>query len=379
MKGRFSTSRPAVSRRVISTVYRLAAVCALVAGCIATSWAQGEVQAGVVAGRAFGSVPATAPSVLRGRVFVPQSSMVAAEDKGKRAHTNVRLMIPVDDANPFETPPYSGYLYETPASLACIYGLVTQISGCDPNLTVNQPTGGSQTIAVVDAYDNPTVAGDLAYFSAQFGIPFSPSKFHVVYATPDGSAPPIDISGGWELESALDVEYAHAMAPKANLYLVEARSNSFSDLASAVQVAVNLIRCGQRTACPSTATGKGEISMSWGGEEWGDELRIDAAFVPSTAPGVVFLAATGDYPGTSYPSVSPYVIAVGGTTIARSLSTGKVIKEISWSDAGGGISPYEAAPAYQTANSAVKSMIGTRRGTPECGSGSKPGDRRMGL
>ena len=88
----------------------------------------------------------------------------------------------------------------------------------------------------------------------------------MVYAS--GTKPPLDSSGGWEIEEALDVEYAHAMAPNAKIYLVEANSNSFSDLFVAVKVASNLIACGQTATCPSGSTGKGEVSMSWGGSEF---------------------------------------------------------------------------------------------------------------
>ena len=92
------------------------------------------------------------------------------------------------------------------------------------------PTGEARRIAIVDAYDDPVAAHDLAFFSAQFGLPFDPDKFKVVYAS--GTKPATDPSGGWEVEEALDIEYAHAMAPHAMIYLVEAATNSFSDLFS---------------------------------------------------------------------------------------------------------------------------------------------------
>ncbi len=142
-----------------------------------------------------------------------------------------------------------------PASLACLYGVTRPIPWCNPNKTKNTPNGGSQTIAIVDAYDDPNAAADLAFFSSQFGLPFSSSKFQVVYA--GGSVPPQDPTGGWELEEALDIEYSHAMAPNAKLYLVEANSNYNSDLYAAVQVASNLVACGQTTTCPPHSKGQG--------------------------------------------------------------------------------------------------------------------------
>ena len=169
------------------------------------------------------TAPIKKPMIMRGTVVVPASSQLNVADLGKRAHTNVRYILPVF-SSPDEAPPYTGYAYETPASIACIYGTVTALTGCNPNTVTNTPTGGSQSIAIVDAYDDPNAPSDLAYFSAQFGLPFSPEKFEVVYQTP-GVQPYQDYTGGWELEESLDIEFAHAMAPNAKLYLVEANSN----------------------------------------------------------------------------------------------------------------------------------------------------------
>ncbi len=277
-----------------------------------------------------------------GTVIIPPSNQAALEDRGARAHTNLRLVM-APSASPSELPPYLGYGYETPASLACIYRLVAPIRGCNPNSTINNPNGGSQSIAIVDAFDDPGAAADLAYFSSQFGLPFDPDKFKVVYA--QGTQPGTDPSGGWEIEESLDIEYAHAMAPHAMLYLVEANTNSFSDLFGAVLVAANLIQCGKTTTCPSGAHGKGEISMSWGGGEFPNEADYDWVF---TGRNVVYLAATGDSAGVIYPSASPNVIGVGGTSTARSLQTGNLIQEIAWSDTGGGLSYYEPTPPYQS-------------------------------
>lgn len=277
-----------------------------------------------------------------GTVIIPESNHLNTEDTGIKAHTNLRLVMP-PSVSPSEAPPFANYGYETPASLACVYRVVAPTSGCNPNSTTNTPNGGSQTIAIVDAYDDPRAASDLAFFSAQFGLPFSADRFKVVYAS--GKKPGTDPSGGWELEEALDIEYSHAMAPHAMLYLVEANTNSFNDLFSAVLVAANLVRCGHTSACDGDANGKGEISMSWGGSEFATEVNYDFVF---TGANVVYLAASGDSAGVIYPSASPNVIGVGGTSTARSLSTGNLIREIAWSDAGGGLSFYEPTPSYQS-------------------------------
>jgi kumamolisin len=187
----------------------------------------------------------------KGSIVIPSSSVENPGDRGKRAHTNIRMFVPAGGfKSPLSAaggPPYSGYFFETPASVACVYKLVTGIAGCNPTTVTANPTGGSKAIAIVDSFDDPNAASDLAYFSHQFGLPAA--SFQVVYA--NGTRPRSDL--GWELEESLDIEWSHAMAPKAKIYLVEAASNSVSDLFSAVQVASNLV----------AAAGGGEVSMSW--------------------------------------------------------------------------------------------------------------------
>jgi len=303
------------------------------------------------------------PLVVPGTLVIPASSQINAADKGKRAHTNLRFILPAT-SSPLEAPPYSGYGYDTPASLACIYQVVTPVAGCNPNTTTNTPSGGSQTIAIVDAYDDPEAYGDLAYFSDQFGISFNPAMFSVVYAS--GSQPATDPTGGWELEESLDIEYAHAMAPNAMLYLVEADSNSNADLFAAVQVASNLVACGQTTTCPTASKGKGEVSMSWGEGEYSGETKWDSYF---KTPNVVYVASAGDSAGVIYPSASPYVVSAGGTSNARNLTDGSLIAQITWSDAGGGLSSYEPIPSYQ---SGIASIAGKSRATPDISSNANP-------
>jgi kumamolisin len=290
-------------------------------------------------------------------VTVPASSHATPGDAGVRMHANVRYMA---GFSPSELPPYSGYGYETPASLACLYGLAPHTQGCNPNSTVQDATGGSQTIAIVDAYDDPNAAADLAFFSSQFGLPYSSSKFKVVYAS--GSQPPQDPTGGWEFEETLDIEYAHAMAPKATIYLVEAASNYNSDLFPAIEVASNLVVCGKTTACPAGSKGRGEVSMSFAGEEFAQEASLDSFF---TTPGVVYFAASGDSSGVTYPCASPNVVCAGGTTDSRSLETGNLIAQISWTEAGGGLSAYEPTPRYQSQNPFIARQLQGARGVPD--------------
>ena len=297
-------------------------------------------------------------------VVIPASSRSASTDLGQRSHANVRFLA---GPSPDELPPFAGYAYETPASLACVYGLVSPSRGFNPNSTTKNPTGGSETIAIVDAYDDPNAAADLAFFSAQFGLPYSASKFKVVYA--QGAEPEEDPTGGWELEESLDIEYAHAMAPNATIYLVEAASNYDSDLFPAILVASNLVACGKTTTCPAGSKGKGEVSMSFGGEEFAQEAELDSYF---TTPNVVYFAASGDESGVGYPCASPNVVCVGGTSNSRSLETGNLIAQIAWSDAGGGVSYYEPIPKYQASNPFIARQLQGYRGVPDVSATANP-------
>lgn len=240
----------------------------------------------------------------------------------------------------------------TPAQIRHAYGFdsIPNVSGV-PN------DGKGLIIAIVDAYDDPTIANDLQTFIAQFGLPQmnglstqSPCSvaagphpcFQKVYA--HGAVPPTN--AGWALEIALDVEWAHAIAPGADILLVEANSNSLADLLDAVDVAVS--------------DGAKVVSMSWGGSEFFTESLYDYHF--SNPTGVTFTAASGDSgTGVIWPSASPYVVGVGGTTLQLD-SSSNVISETAWSGSGGGISAYEAEPTYQT-NYGV--MGGGGRGVPD--------------
>ncbi|HTV57082.1 MAG TPA: peptidase S8/S53 subtilisin kexin sedolisin [Terriglobia bacterium] len=297
-----------------------------------------------------------------GTVIIPESSQANVSDAGIRAHTNFEVFVP-QGLTPDEAPPFPGYAFETPASLACIYRLVTAVSGCNPNTVTANASGGSKAIAIVDAYDDPWAGPDLAYFSDQFGLPFSPSQLTVVYA--NGTQPSMDNTGEWELEESTDIEYVHAMAPNAHIFLVEAASNSISDLLSAVVVANNEVLCGQAN-CPSGGSGAGEVSMSWGTDEFPAETSLDSYF---RSKGIVYFAATGDTPGTAWPSTSPNVVAAGGTTTARGPSSGNLLYEITWTDAGGGLSPYEGRPAYQNS---ISYLVGSQRGVPDLSLDSNP-------
>jgi len=218
-------------------------------------------------------------------------------------------------------------------------------------------TGGANTIVIVDAFDYPTALNDFNVFSTQFGLPRETSTdvlassntvFQVVYA--NGRKPRANC--GWAQEAALDIEWAHAMAPGAKIVLVEAATNSFVDLFAAVDVA-------------STIPGAKEVSMSWGGSEFSSEASNDFHF-PS-GNGIVYFASSGDTGGASiYPSASPFVVAAGGTHVNTN-SSGAFVSETGWSGSGGGPSKYEPRPAYQNGF-----VVGASRGIPDISSDADP-------
>ena len=223
-------------------------------------------------------------------------------------------------------------------------------------MTVN-PTGGSRAIAIVDAYHYPTAMSDLAVFSAQFGLPApTTANFQVIYA--DGRRP--QVNSDWNIEEALDIEWAHAMAPNAKIYLVEAASAGYADLFTAISKANSLLS----SANPSG----GEVSMSWGGSEFSSETFYDRYF---TQPGVVYFAAAGDSPGVIWPSTSPNVVSAGGTSVSRNPNDGTFLQELAWQSGGGGPSLYETLPSPQIGVS-VSSIPLTRRGTPDVAADADP-------
>lgn len=199
--------------------------------------------------------------------------------------------------------------------------------------------GTGQTIAIVDAYDayySGTLVADLAAFNSTYGLPAC--DLHV--ATPQGTP---SFNSGWAQEITLDVEWAHAIAPKATILLIETQSNSFADLFGGIDAAVS----AQANV----------VSMSWGGGEFAGETTFDSHF---NAPGITFVASSGDTGGkTQYPAVSPYVVGVGGTSLKVD-SSGNWLSETGWSGSGGGSSQYETKPSYQ--NGVVN---GSKRASPD--------------
>jgi subtilase family serine protease len=226
------------------------------------------------------------------------------------------------------------------------------------NLVANQ--GAGQTIALIEAFDDANLEADLGVFDTQFSLPDCTTAngcFTKIYAT--GTKP--GSNKDWALEESLDVEWAHAIAPQAKIMAVEAAGQGTSQLLSAVGVAVS--------------NGATVVSMSFGIDEFSTETTADGRFKTQH---VVFVASSGDSGhGVFYPSASPYVVAVGGTTLNLD-SNGVWESETAWScksalscellgGSSGGQSAYEPEPAYQNG---VQSS--GKRGVPDVAYDANP-------
>jgi subtilase family serine protease len=226
-----------------------------------------------------------------------------------------------------------------PPSLAVAYGTVNVVGGNG---------GAGVTIAITDAFHYANVEADLNFFSTDMGLP--------PCTTQNGCFKNVDQNGGtnfcgsdrgWETETMLDVEWAHAMAPNAKIVLVEGCTNDDSDLATAVQTAVKI-------------EGANFVSNSWGEDEFPEELQEDASWV---GLGVPLLFASGDSGAPAiYPCQSIYATCIGGTLLHLDSNFHRT-SETAWGGSGGGCSLYESAPSYQTSNGV--SLCSPHRAAPD--------------
>jgi len=307
-----------------------------------------------------GSTGAASPDVLSaptpqiGHIYVPESSR---EQPAGFAHTTYVLRS-IDGSKPgpissaadeaaLPGPDATTTSLETPQSLGCLYVKSPSYAGCVPHGLGGggggPSAGGYGAIAIVDAYDNPNAATDVTTFNAQW--PLAATSFTKIYANGNGSCTTPPPNAGWALEESLDIEWAHVFAPNAAIILVEACSNSDTDLFYAEQVAFNYI------ATNFSTTG-GQVSNSWQGGEFSGQIADDPLFADyhyiggqGWKPPILAFASSGDggYEGatTGYPSGNPWLISAGGTTVLRKTGTLAFSSESCWSGSGGGISTYE--------------------------------------
>jgi subtilase family serine protease len=193
--------------------------------------------------------------------------------------------------------------------------------------------GSGQTVAIVDAFDDPTAESDLASYRSFYGLPpctKASGCFRQVNEN-GGTLPMPPANPDWDLEISLDLDMVSAVCPNCHILLVEATTNLNTDLYASENTAA--------------ALGANAISNSWGGDESSDEATNDTYF---NHPGIAITVSSGDNGyGVEYPAASPYVTAVGGTSLNRGGGS-RGWSETAWSGAGSGCSAYEPKPSWQT-------------------------------
>jgi subtilase family serine protease len=282
---------------------------------------------------------------------------------------------------PLATPAAHGAPPPAPPSPA-IYNPI-QLATAYFGSSVSATAGAGMTIAIVDAYNDPTITTDLSTFNAHVNDAYVDSGVgtwgggQAVPAIKSGQFTIVNQNGGtiahqtstrgttpaynasWDVEIALDVEWAHAMAPGANIMLVEANSNSYADLMTAVKYAATPVSLG--------GGGAQVVSMSWGSNEFSGQTgaAYDGVFAAFAGTGVTFVASSGDSGVASWPAVSPDVVGVGGTVINLNYATGAYSSETGWSGSGGGVSKYETIPSYQSGIGGSNGASTTMRNSPD--------------
>jgi hypothetical protein len=195
-------------------------------------------------------------------------------------------------------------------------------------------TGGSgQTVAIVDAQNDPTAAADLATYRSQFGLPACTTATGCLQiVNQNGATSPLPANdSGWAGEESLDLDMVSAICPSCHIILIEANSASDANLYAAEDRAVTM--------------GAKFVSNSWGGGEYSTQTTDDSHF---NHPGVAITVSSGDNgTGAEYPATSRYVTAVGGTHLVTA-SNSRGWTETAWSGAGSGCSAFDAKPSWQT-------------------------------
>lgn len=202
--------------------------------------------------------------------------------------------------------------------------------------------GRGQTVAIVDAYNDPYAESDLGVYRSQFGLPTCTTAngcFRKVNQSGSTTYPKSNAS--WSQEISLDLDMVSAICPNCHILLVEANNTSLTNLGTAVNEAARL--------------GANEISNSYGGGESSSDTSYDSQYYKH--PGIAITVSSGDNGyGVEYPAASRYVTAVGGTTLNRA-SNSRGWTETAWSGAGSGCSAYDPKPSWQTDTGCSKRTV----------------------
>jgi len=240
-----------------------------------------------------------------------------------RCHAYVVLSDILGHPVPNSSP--AGY---NPSDLQAAYGL--------PSSTA----GSGQTVAIVDAYDDPNAESDLGVYRGEFSLsPCTTANGCFRKVSQTGSTNYPRGNKGWAEEISLDLDMVSAICPNCHILLVEANSSSFTNLAASVDEAAKL--------------GANAISNSYGGSEYGSEVSDQSHY---NHPGIAITVSSGDSGyGVEFPAASQYVTAVGGTTLTSGGNGG--YSETAWSGAGSGCSAYIAKPAWQKDGSCANRTV----------------------
>ena len=265
----------------------------------------------------LGAVTAAVPAPFASAAPTTQTACATAAPMHARCLAVVRTgALPLAAADAADLPAGFG-----PADLQSAYKLPVE-------------RGAGQTIAIVDAYDDPTAEADLATYRATYGLPPCTTAngcFRKLnQAGRPGPYPPVD--GGWAVETSLDLDMVSASCPLCDILLVEGNSSQVSDLAAAVDTAVK--------------HGGDVVSNSYGLAEFNGMQTFAKHYRHS---GHVIVASSGDsgFTAASFPAVAPGVVAVGGTSLVAA-DNARGWSESAWSGAGSGCSAYVKKPAYQS-------------------------------
>ena len=345
---------------------------------------------------------------------------VAGAPAGAAALSAANLPAPVPSVSDYQfmtastTPPSESACFAI--GRRCFTATAMENSYNLPPLYAAGDEGQGMTIAIIDSFGNPNMASDLANFNTQMGLPHMcgepglacgpgiPTFQHVFWdGNTEVKTPPAGSNGtrlqartAWTVETSLDVEWAHAMAPLANIINVTTNPAE----TQGVQGFPAMMKAEQFIVDNHQAT---VISQSFGAVEEGfgspqSLLQLRHAFVSAAANGVTIVASSGDggsanspktpvknpttvpFPTVNWPASDPLVTAVGGTYLCTNPVTGSGVdstdpptnckanpgvREVGWIDAGGGFSHVFGAPAYQSPLPAGSTPIGTMRGVPD--------------
>jgi Ricin-type beta-trefoil lectin domain/Subtilase family/Putative Ig domain len=269
---------------------------------------------GLPAGASFVAAPRSAPAAGRARQVCPAAT--------RPGQMTCMSLIPAwaRTASAAAGPPHGAY---APADLREAYGLGA----------ASASDGSGVTVAIVDAYNDPDAATDLAAYRSEYGLPACTTAdgcLKIVGQSGGSKLPAADHSGEWEFEESLDLDMVSAICPKCSILLVEANSGWIGSLATAETYA---------------AQHANVVSDSWGGAEFTGESAFNSHF---DRPGVAIVAAAGDdgY-GTQYPAASQFVTSVGGTTLTGATGSNPGT-QTAWNGTGSGCSALQPKPAWQT-------------------------------